>query len=152
VNQKDAVFEEIKKIKPAEVDQDKPVVLSKAEKEIIQQRLFEGFKSRKIQYNQEMPSNDKLALYISGLVSNWLRKDPRLNGHTTYMPGRRRGVPPSIAGVQVDGGRPHLTEEQFEAVRHLLGDDAELLIIRKPAHTSARVVDDQAAAVTSNTK
>lgn len=55
--------------------------------------LFEGFKSGSIEIEREFSDSD-LKAYVSGLQSNWLRKDKRLNGGTSYVaknPGSRVG-------------------------------------------------------------
>lgn len=55
--------------------------------------LFEGFKSGSIEIEREFSDSD-LKAYVSGLQSNWLRKDKRLNGGTSYIaknPGSRVG-------------------------------------------------------------
>lgn len=48
--------------------------------------LFEGFKSGSISLKKEYDSDAKLRTYCSGLISNWLRKDRRLNGGQKYQP------------------------------------------------------------------
>ena len=53
--------------------------------------LFEGFKSESIELDGSY-SDSQLKGYISGLQSNWLRKDKRLNGGNKYSaknPGSR---------------------------------------------------------------
>jgi hypothetical protein len=55
--------------------------------------LFEGFRSGNIQIDREYSDTD-LKSYVSGLQSNWLRKDKRLNGGVAYTaknPGSRAG-------------------------------------------------------------
>ena len=55
--------------------------------------LFEGFRSGTIELDREFTDSD-LKGYVSGLQSNWLRKDKRLNGGTKYSaknPGSRVG-------------------------------------------------------------
>lgn len=55
--------------------------------------LFEGFKSEKIILDKEY-DDAGLKAYVSGLQSNWLRKDKRLNGNVSYVaknPGSRQG-------------------------------------------------------------
>jgi hypothetical protein len=55
--------------------------------------LLEGFKSGSIEIEREY-SDSELKAYVSGLQSNWLRKDKRLNGGTSYIaknPGSRVG-------------------------------------------------------------
>ena len=55
--------------------------------------LFEGFKSETIELDGTRTDSD-LKGYVSGLQSNWLRKDKRLNGGNKYSaknPGSRVG-------------------------------------------------------------
>ena len=55
--------------------------------------LFEGFRNGKIQLDREF-TDTELKSYVSGLQSNWLRKDTRLNGGVQYQPknpGSRAG-------------------------------------------------------------
>lgn len=73
---------------------------SKEQRQAIQAMLAEGFKAGTIEL-ADTPSNQekladkaKLNAYISGLISNWVRKDDRLNGGTKYVPenpGSRAG-------------------------------------------------------------
>lgn len=121
MNQKDAVYEAVKQLKPNEVDSDTPVTLTKQEKRVVEDKLFEGFKRKKIQYNNELPSEDKLALYVSGLVSNWLRKDRRLNGNTTYTP-KRPGARSSAPSEPL-----HLSPEQLQAL--IAGGKGQVVVI-----------------------
>lgn len=55
--------------------------------------LFEGFRAETIELSKRY--DDKgLKNYCSGLTSNWLRKDKRLNGNVVYQaknPGSRAG-------------------------------------------------------------
>lgn len=56
--------------------------------------LIAGFTSGKIDYSGDLPDESGLKEYVSGLVSNWVRKDPRFNGNTKYTPknpGSRAG-------------------------------------------------------------
>ena len=56
--------------------------------------LFEGFRSGSIELDREYDDSG-LKAYVSGLQSNWLRKDKRLNGNVQYVaknPGSRAGV------------------------------------------------------------
>ena len=55
--------------------------------------LFEGFRAGSIELEKEY-DDSKLKAYVSGLQSNWLRKDGRLNGGVAYVaknPGSRAG-------------------------------------------------------------
>lgn len=56
--------------------------------------LFAGFRAGEIQLEREFTDKELMA-YVSGLQSNWLRKDKRLNGNVDYVaknPGSRAGV------------------------------------------------------------
>lgn len=62
--------------------------------------VVQSFKDGKVEFkdtpsNQEKLSDDsKLNSYVSGLISNWYRKDKRFNGNTKYTaknPGSRSG-------------------------------------------------------------
>jgi hypothetical protein len=56
--------------------------------------LVEGFNSGNISLDKPRASDSDLRTYCSGLISNWLRKDGRLNGGTKYIaknPGSRAG-------------------------------------------------------------
>ena len=73
--------------------------------------LFESFRSDTIAYDPEFASkvaDDKeLKAYVSGLQSNWLRKDKRLNGNVTYV-------------AKNPGSRSGSTDPQVKAMRALL--------------------------------
>ena len=56
--------------------------------------LFQGFRSGSIDLDREF-NDTELKAYVSGLQSNWIRKDKRLNGGVQYVaknPGSRTGV------------------------------------------------------------
>jgi hypothetical protein len=59
----------------------------------VNQVLFEGFRSDSIELDRTF-TDVELKAYVSGLQSNWIRKDKRLNGNTQYIaknPGSRAG-------------------------------------------------------------
>jgi hypothetical protein len=66
---------------------------SKEQRAQVNAILFEGFRAGTIELDREF--DDKgLKAYCSGLQSNWLRKDNRLNGGVKYTaknPGSRAG-------------------------------------------------------------
>lgn len=139
MNQKEAVFQVVRDIRRGAVDTDVPVVLTKQEKALASQKLFEGFKRGRVAYNHEMPSDDKLLLYISGLVSNWLRKDKRLNGQKNYVPrrpGARAAMPMSTDNID---------QQQLEALRTLAGgqpgEEVQVFVIKRPASVVASPID-----------
>ncbi len=79
------------------------VVISKEQRSQVNAILFEGFRSNSIELDREYTDSD-LKSYVSGLQSNWLRKDKRLNGGTQYVaknPGSRAGsADPSLKAMR----------------------------------------------------
>jgi hypothetical protein len=152
MNQKDAVFEVIKAMKPDQVE--KPgvaVELTKEEKKAAQAKLFDGFRKGKIDYDGEMPSDDKLAVYVQGLVSNWLRKDKRLNGGGTYQPRNPRTPqrPTPAPGVAVGGVSAADLERLQALMPGLQAGDVEMVVIRRrPAQAAPSPAPDDNAAGT----
>lgn len=60
----------------------------------VNQILFESFRSGKVSLDKAI-NDTELKAYVSGLQSNWLRKDIRLNGGVKYVsknPGSRVGA------------------------------------------------------------
>ena len=69
------------------------VVISKEQRAQVNMILFEGFRAGTIELDREFDDAD-LKQYVSGLQSNWIRKDKRLNGGIAYTaknPGSRAG-------------------------------------------------------------
>lgn len=93
MTQKDAVFSAI--VETFDGDnisfqpdrQDAYPLLTRRLRTIINNRLAAGFADGNIDISDEarskLGSDRELKAYISGLVSNWVRKDPRLNGGRT---------------------------------------------------------------------
>lgn len=72
---------------------DVSTVMTRELRSQVNQILFEGFRSGTIELDRQFNDTD-LKGYVSGLQSNWLRKDKRLNGGTKYSaknPGSRVG-------------------------------------------------------------
>ncbi len=91
MNQKEAVFHAVTNVTGFKGDG--VCTPSKEQRAQINQILFEGFRSDKIELDREY-SDSELKSYVSGLTSNWLRKDKRLNGGVQYVaknPGSRAG-------------------------------------------------------------
>jgi hypothetical protein len=90
VTQKEAVFQAVVNVCGT---QDGAYTPSREQRAQINSILFEGFRAGTIQLEREF-NDTELKAYVSGLQSNWLRKDKRLNGNTTYVaknPGTRQG-------------------------------------------------------------
>lgn len=93
VKQKDAVFAAVVSVKGTSNFSD-VVSLSKEERATVCSELFAGIRDGSVVFGDTTIDDTKLNAYISGLVSNWLRKDTRLNGNTKYVaknPGTRTG-------------------------------------------------------------
>lgn len=66
---------------------------SKEQRAQVNNILFQGFRSETIELDRTY-TDSELRAYVSGLQSNWLRKDGRLNGGIKYVPknpGSRAG-------------------------------------------------------------
>ena len=60
---------------------------------VLHQMITEGFRSGAIELSRSY-TEPEMKNYVSGLISNWLRKDTRLNGGSKYQaknPGSRAG-------------------------------------------------------------
>lgn len=99
ISQKDAVYEaSIKVLKENAIDFEEGIdvlqdVLDKDMRESIVCILVESFNQDKIVQNKTHKGDD-LKRYVSGLISNWSKKDTRLNGNTEYTikkPGSKTG-------------------------------------------------------------
>lgn len=105
--QKEAVFNAICAVRGS-TEFNEAVELTKEERSKVQAALIAGFQGGTVDYQGDVTDSAKLASYVSGLVSNWLRKDRRLNGNVQYVaknPGTRTGS----------------GDEQLKAMRALLG-------------------------------
>lgn len=90
MSQKEAVFSAIINVMG---EQDGIYTPTKEQRAQVNLILFEGFRAGTIEMDTEKSDSD-LKGYVSGLQSNWLRKDKRLNGGTQYVaknPGSRAG-------------------------------------------------------------
>ncbi len=87
---------------------------SKDERANVNQILFEGFRSGSIEYKGDVSalSDSDLKAYVSGLQSNWLRKDKRLNGGVAYV-------------AKNPGSRAGSTDAQVKAMRALLSTQTD---------------------------
>jgi hypothetical protein len=74
--------------------------ITDSERDAVHAIIVQGFKAGKISLEQtesnkkKMASDSEMNKYVSGLISNWFRKDERLNGDTKYQiknPGSRAG-------------------------------------------------------------
>jgi len=91
MTQKEAVFQAV--VAVTGFNGEGTVNITKEQRAQVNAILFEGFRNERIELDREYTDSD-LKGYVSGLQSNWLRKDKRLNGGTKYEaknPGSRAG-------------------------------------------------------------
>jgi hypothetical protein len=91
MNQKEAVFQAVCNV--TGFTGDGPVEITSEQRKQVNHILFVGFRNGQIQLDREF-DDAGLKAYVSGLQSNWLRKDKRLNGNVDYVannPGSRQG-------------------------------------------------------------
>lgn len=91
MNQREGVYEAVSAV-VGEING--KVELSDAQKKEVHNLVFAWFKAGEIEYKGGCPSDEQLKKYIPGLVNNWMRKDPNLNGGEKYVtkkPGSRAG-------------------------------------------------------------
>lgn len=99
--------------------------------------LIEGFNKGTIELAKTFTSEAELRTYCSGLTSNWLRKDTRLNGGVKYEaknPGSRAGS----SDVQLKAMRALLNTkvdpaERAEIQSFIDSRLSEIKVSRKPA-------------------
>ncbi len=96
-NQKEAVFSAVCATLGQE-SFDSAVELSSEQRAQVIEMVAEGFAAGEVEMSDaaraKHDSESKIKTYTNGLVSNWLRKDKRLNGnvkHTIKNPGSRAG-------------------------------------------------------------
>jgi hypothetical protein len=96
MNQKEAVFAAVKSVLAESgigIEGDVGQYMTKDRRASVNAILFAGFRKGEISLDREF-TDQELKSYVSGLQSNWLRKDSRLNGGVQYVPknpGSRMG-------------------------------------------------------------
>lgn len=131
MNQKEAVFQAV--VNVTGFNGDGVCEISSEQRKQVNAILFEGFRSGKIELDREY-TDAELKSYVSGLQSNWLRKDKRLNGGTQYVaknPGSRAGASdPTLKAMKAllstltPGTSDHI-EVQAEINKHIASIQAE---------------------------
>ena len=108
LTQREAVFQALQNICGVSDEAYEP---SKEQRASVNQVLFDGFRAGTIELSREY-TDPQLKAYVSGLQSNWLRKDKRLNGNTAYVPKN-------------PGSRTGSTDPQVKAMRALLASKTD---------------------------
>jgi hypothetical protein len=92
MKQKDAVYGAIVSVMGS-IEGNVSETITPEQRKQVNMILFEGFRASEIALDREF-TDAELKQYCSGLTSNWLRKDTRLNGGSKYIaknPGSRAG-------------------------------------------------------------
>jgi len=101
INQKSAVYVAITHVLAEagikyEDGQDVSSLMTPERRALVNQILIQGFRNKEDGISCTKQYDDKhLKSYVSGLVSNWIKKDKRFNGNTAYVPknpGSRQGL------------------------------------------------------------
>jgi hypothetical protein len=108
--------------------------------------LVEGFNSGTIALDKTFESDAELRTYCSGLTSNWLRKDPRLNGGVKYEaknPGSRTGsTDPQVKAMRVLlQTRTDLSDEDRSEIQAAI--DARVSTVRTSKKTTKTLSAEQ---------
>lgn len=113
MNQKEAVFKAVTTVKGSS-SFDGAVTLSRDEREKVSKLVAGYFENGDVSFADGQRQGKELTTYVSGLISNWLRKDDRLNGNVKYVPKN-------------PGSRTGNGDDQLKAMRTLLSsvDDPE---------------------------
>lgn len=91
--QKEAVFKAIASVKGTDSFEG-AVELSSDERDQVSSLVAQFFTKGEVSFADGKREGKQLTTYVSGLISNWLRKDDRLNGNVKYVPknpGSRAG-------------------------------------------------------------
>jgi hypothetical protein len=88
ISQKDSVINEVKAILGSQFDPSVPArnLLSDDQLDTIKSNIFKGILNGSIDFGKEVTDEKELSRYVSGMVSNYLRKAKELNGGSTYVP------------------------------------------------------------------
>jgi hypothetical protein len=110
----------------------------------VNQVLFEGFRNGSVELIKEYSDTD-LKAYVSGLQSNWLRKDKRLNGNTSYVaknPGSRIGSSdPELKAMRALLTTLDSAEDRAEVQKHI---DAKVAQIQATKAKKSVTIDTSA--------
>lgn len=128
LSQKEAVYNAVVSVKGTSEFEGSAVSMTREERAIVNQILVEGFKAGTVELEKTF-TDAELKAYVSGLQSNWLRKDKRLNGGIAYVPKN-------------PGSRAGTGDAQLKALRALmstLNDPSDRAEVQK--HIDARVAE-----------
>lgn len=146
--QKEAVYVAIMSVfsdNGVKVESGKRVNMSREYRAIVNQILFQGFKSGRIELAtpEILASDEELRNYVSGLQSNWLRKDTRLNGGEKYKP-ENPGIRTGTGDTQLKALRQLMSTmtvatERAEVQQHINARIAQLRAANKPKKPAPKI-------------
>lgn len=86
--QKQSVVNSIKSILGSSFDPNQPArdQLTPDQLKQVKEEVLNGIKAGEIDFKKDLPDDKELSRYVSGMVSNHLRKAKELNGGETYVP------------------------------------------------------------------
>ena len=136
MSQKEAVFQAVCNV--TGFDGEGTVAISKEQRAQVNAILFEGVRSGAIQCETEYTDSD-LKTYVSGLQSNWLRKDKRLNGGVKYEaknPGSRAGsTDATLKAMRALIQQPGLTDDDKAEIQMHIDERVAQINATKVAKT-----------------
>jgi hypothetical protein len=113
-------------------------VMSKELRGQVNNILFSGFRSGSITLDREF-NDTELKAYVSGLQSNWIRKDKRLNGNVAYVaqnPGSRAGTgDPKLKAMRALLSTLTSPTDKAEVQKHIDARISEIAASKSPAKT-----------------
>lgn len=147
LTQKEAVFQAVSKVlSQAGISFDAgntnvKTLMTKELRAQVNQILFESFRSGVVVLDSEKDDKE-LKQYVSGLQTNWLNKDKRLNGNVVHMaknPGSRTGnSDPQIKALR---GLLSQTEDEKERaeIQSYIDDRLAQIEANKPAKKGVEI-------------
>lgn len=133
MNQKEATYNAICAVTGHKGDG--AVSISKEQRAQVNMILFDAFRAGKISLDREF-TDAELKQYVSGLQSNWIRKDKRLNGgikYTAKNPGSRAGSgDPQLKAMRALQSTLTTEEDKQEVQAHIDARISELEFSKQP--------------------
>lgn len=86
LTQREAVFQAVKAALKSEFKEGAKITLQDNQRGLVVEALVKDFQAKKIDFKDTASNQEKLKspallkTYVNGLINNWLKRDPRLNG------------------------------------------------------------------------
>jgi hypothetical protein len=137
MTQKEAVFQAVKNV--TGFTGEGACNPTREERAQINLILFEGIRSGSVECQKDYSDSD-LKSYVSGLQSNWLRKDGRLNGGIKYQP-KNPGSRAGSANPELKAMRALLSTLTDEADRAEVQSYIDAKVAEIQAEKQAKTID-----------